>query len=247
MTEANLPPIGGHTHPNGMDTVTGIVSATAAALPLAGQIETRSVDSAEQLPATGQPLVFRSVGWPGSITLALTASAQLPDLVADEPAAALKPAVDSGLSTAGAVGPSTVEPAPAGSTPFVASPHESAPRLFVVTVDGTDALVMAVHEGASYDRPSRDTSVDEDFLRNVHRIRGVDMELSVVIGRTTLTVAELLRIKPGQVLELDRAAGAPADVLVNGRLLASGEVVVQDLDFAVKITSIRDENAEVLG
>ncbi|MFB9071387.1 FliM/FliN family flagellar motor switch protein [Citricoccus parietis] len=73
------------------------------------------------------------------------------------------------------------------------------------------------------------------------------MELSVVIGRTTLTVAELLRIKPGQVLELDRAAGAPADVLVNGRHLASGEVVVQDLDFAVKITAIRDENAEVLG
>ncbi|GAA1131989.1 FliM/FliN family flagellar motor switch protein [Citricoccus alkalitolerans] len=240
MTEANaaLPR---------MDTVTKIVSATAAALPLAGQIETRNATAAEQLPATGQPLVFRSVGWPGSMVIGLTAAAQLPDLVADDPGSALKPAVDSGLSTAGAVGPSSVEPAMAGSNPFAASLGESAPQLFVVTVDGVDALVLAVREGATYERPSRNTTVDEDFLRNVHRIRGVDMELSVVIGRTTLTVAELLRIKPGQVLELDRAAGAPADVLVNGRLLASGEVVVQDLDFAVKITSIRDENAEVLG
>ncbi|MFC0249932.1 FliM/FliN family flagellar motor switch protein [Citricoccus parietis] len=230
-----------------MDTVTKIVSATVAALPLAGRIETRAVSATEQLPATGQPLVFRSVGWPGSVVVGLTAAARLPDLVADDPGAALKPAIDSGLSTAGAVGPSSVEPALAGTNPFAASLGESAPQLFAVTVDGVDALVLAVREGASYERPSRNTAVDEDFLRNVHRIRGVDMELSVVIGRTTLTVAELLRIKPGQVLELDRAAGAPADVLVNGRHLASGEVVVQDLDFAVKITAIRDENAEVLG
>ncbi|MDI3329678.1 MAG: FliM/FliN family flagellar motor switch protein [Micrococcus sp.] len=232
---------------NPMDAVARIVAATAAALPLAGRVETRPVASADQLPAiTGQPMVFRGAGWPGTVVIGLTAAAQLPELIAADPGAALKPAVDSGLSTAGSPGPSTVELAPAGSNPF-AGTGASAPQLFVVSVDGVDALAMAVREGATYERPSRQAGVDEDFLRNVHRIRGVDMELSVVIGRTTLTIAELLRIKPGQVLELDRAAGAPADVLVNGRHLATGEVVVQDLDFAVKITSIRDDDSEVLG
>ena len=232
---------------NPMDTASRIVAATAAALPLAGRVQTRPVTSAEQLPAvTGQPLVFRGAGWPGTVTIGLTAAAQLPELIADDPGAALKPAVDSGLSTAGSPGPSTVEPAPAGSNPF-AGTGLSTPQLFVVSVDGVDALALAVREGIAFERPSRQSGVDEDFLRNVHRIRGVDMELSVVIGRTTLTIADLLRIKPGQVIELDRAAGAPADVLVNGRHLATGEVVVQDLDFAVKITSIRDDDTEALG
>jgi flagellar motor switch protein FliN len=230
-----------------MDTAARIVAATAAALPLAGQIETRQVASADQLPdITAQPLVFRGAGWPGTVVIGLTAAAQLPELIAADPGAALKPAVDSGLSTAGSPGPSTVEQAPAGANPFAGS-GSAAPQLFVVSVDGVDALAMAVREGTAFERPSRQAGVDEDFLRNVHRIRGVDMELSVVIGRTTLTIAELMRIKPGQVLELDRAAGAPADVLVNGRQLATGEVVVQDLDFAVKITSIRDDDSEVLG
>jgi flagellar motor switch protein FliN/FliY len=51
-------------------------------------------------------------------------------------------------------------------------------------------------------------------------------------------VRELLNLQPGAVVELDRLAGSPADLLVNGRLIARGEVVVVDEDYALKITEL---------
>ena len=69
-------------------------------------------------------------------------------------------------------------------------------------------------------------------------LHGVDMEVTVEIGRTRMTVRDLLDLTPGAVLELDRAAGSPADLLVNGRLIARGEVVVIDEDFGLRITEI---------
>ena len=66
------------------------------------------------------------------------------------------------------------------------------------------------------------------------------MTLAVEIGRTRMSVRELLAIEPGAVVELDRAVGTPADVLLNGRLIAHGEIVVVDQEFAVRITRILD-------
>ena len=53
-----------------------------------------------------------------------------------------------------------------------------------------------------------------------------------------MPVRELLDLAPGMVVEIDRAAGAPIDLLVNGRRIASGEVVVIDEEFGVRITEI---------
>jgi flagellar motor switch protein FliN/FliY len=72
------------------------------------------------------------------------------------------------------------------------------------------------------------------------RIRNVEMELTVVIGKTRMTVQNALDLEPGSVVELDRSAGAPADILLNGRLIAHGEVVVVDQDYAVRVTNIID-------
>ncbi len=69
-------------------------------------------------------------------------------------------------------------------------------------------------------------------------LQDVVMELSAELGRTTMTVRELLSLQPGAVVELDRLAGSPADLLVNGRLIARGEVVVVDEDYALKITEL---------
>jgi len=66
----------------------------------------------------------------------------------------------------------------------------------------------------------------------------VEMEVTVEIGRTRMTVGSLLGLAPGQVVELDRAAGAPVDLFVNGTLLARGEVVVVDEDFGFRVTEI---------
>ncbi|MGY1708628.1 flagellar motor switch protein FliN [Geodermatophilus sp. SYSU D00758] len=69
-------------------------------------------------------------------------------------------------------------------------------------------------------------------------LRHVAMEVTVEIGRTRMTVGELLSLHPGEVVELDRAASAPADLLVNGTLIARGEVVVVDEDFGLRISEI---------
>jgi flagellar motor switch protein FliN/FliY len=67
---------------------------------------------------------------------------------------------------------------------------------------------------------------------------GVDMTLTAEIGRARLPVRQVLDLLPGSLLELDRTAGAPADVVVNGRLIARGEVVVVDESYAIRITEI---------
>jgi flagellar motor switch protein FliN/FliY len=79
--------------------------------------------------------------------------------------------------------------------------------------------------------------------RGIEMLHGVDMEVTVELGRTRMAVRDLLALAPGAVLELDRAAGSPADLLVNGRLIARGEVVVVDEDFGLRVTQILDESA----
>jgi flagellar motor switch protein FliN/FliY len=78
-------------------------------------------------------------------------------------------------------------------------------------------------------------------------LRHVAMEVTVEIGRTRMTVGELLSLSPGEVVELDRAASAPADLLVNGTLIARGEVVVVDEDFGLRISEIVTDAATELG
>ncbi|WP_114422472.1 flagellar motor switch protein FliN [Nocardioides houyundeii] len=77
--------------------------------------------------------------------------------------------------------------------------------------------------------------------RGIEMLAGVDMEVTVELGRTRMPVRDLLALAPGVVLELDRAADGPADLLVNGRLIARGEVVVVDEDFGLRITEILDD------
>jgi flagellar motor switch protein FliN/FliY len=73
-------------------------------------------------------------------------------------------------------------------------------------------------------------------------LRAVEMDVTAELGRTRMTLDELLSLTDGAVIELDRAAGAPADILVNGRLIARGEVVVIDENFGLRITEIVNES-----
>jgi len=90
------------------------------------------------------------------------------------------------------------------------------------------------------------TKPEGSVSNRLGRISNVEMALTVEIGRTRLSIRDLLNLEPGAVIELDRSAGAPADVLLNGRLIAHGEIVVIDQDYAVRITKILDV-AEGLG
>lgn len=84
-----------------------------------------------------------------------------------------------------------------------------------------------------------------DMARGMGMLRGVHMEVTAEIGRTRMTVQELLELAAGSVVELDRPIGSPADLLVNGRLFARGEVVVVDEDFALRITEIVESDRDV--
>ena len=74
----------------------------------------------------------------------------------------------------------------------------------------------------------------------------VSMRISVELGRAALTVQELLALGPGSVVELDKLAGEPVDVLVNDRLIARGEVVMVDENFGVRVTEILAPSAAPL-
>jgi flagellar motor switch protein FliN/FliY len=69
-------------------------------------------------------------------------------------------------------------------------------------------------------------------------LAGLQMNVSVELGRTELTVSEVLGLGPGSVIELDRLAGEPVDILVNDRLIARGEVVVVDENFGVRVVEV---------
>lgn len=79
--------------------------------------------------------------------------------------------------------------------------------------------------------------------RDVGLLADVRVEVTVELGRATLPLRTLLSMTPGSVLELDRTADAPVDVLVNGRLVARGEVVVVEGEIGVRISSLVDEQA----
>jgi flagellar motor switch protein FliN len=70
------------------------------------------------------------------------------------------------------------------------------------------------------------------------RVIDVPVELAVEIGRTTMTIGETLSLAPGSIVSLNRLAGEPVDLLVNGKVIAQGEVVVIDEEFGLRITDI---------
>lgn len=73
---------------------------------------------------------------------------------------------------------------------------------------------------------------------NIGLIRDVPLEVTVELGRTQKSISEILDFAPGTIIELDKIAGEPIDVLVNGKFVAKGEVVVIEESFGVRVTEI---------
>jgi flagellar motor switch protein FliN len=79
---------------------------------------------------------------------------------------------------------------------------------------------------------------------DLRRVSEVPLELSVEIGRTQMTVGETLDLRAGSIVTLDRLAGEPVDLLVNGTPIARGEVVVVDEEFGLRVTEILEGDGE---
>lgn len=114
----------------------------------------------------------------------------------------------------------------------------------VFTAPGTQVFDLVSADGTVVARTA--VRIDDEHRsgsptpQRLSRIAGVEMDLVVEIGRTRMPVRDVLSLEPGRVVELDRAAGSPADIKLNGRLIGHGTVVVADGDFAVRVERILD-------
>ena len=77
---------------------------------------------------------------------------------------------------------------------------------------------------------------------NVGLLMDVCMEMSVELGRTKKSIKDILGMGEGTIIELDKLAGEPVDILVNRKIIAKGEVVVIDENFGVRVVEICDKN-----
>jgi flagellar motor switch protein FliN/FliY len=163
----------------------------------------------------------------------IAASVLIQDHLLDQPVAAdgAAPQPEPAASAAQQLADAVVDAAPAPTTPS----HPVAPPAADPTgIPHTPASGPAAGPVSGSVTPLPPS-------RGIEMLHGVDMEVTVELGRTRMTVRDLLALTPGAVLELDRAAGSPADLLVNGRLIARGEVVVVDEDFGLRVTEIIDD------
>ncbi|MFJ8261527.1 flagellar motor switch phosphatase FliY [Rummeliibacillus sp. NPDC094406] len=82
------------------------------------------------------------------------------------------------------------------------------------------------------------TNLKQSEARNLNMLLDIPLQVTVELGRTKRSVKEILELASGSIIELDKLAGEPVDILVNSRLIAKGEVVVIDENFGVRITDI---------
>lgn len=82
------------------------------------------------------------------------------------------------------------------------------------------------------------SATEEEPAANLELLLDIVLTITVELGKARMPIREVLALKRGSVIPLDRMAGEPVDVLINGTLIARGEVVVVDEKFGVRITSI---------
>ncbi|KGI37778.1 flagellar motor switch phosphatase FliY [Clostridium tetani] len=106
--------------------------------------------------------------------------------------------------------------------------HRETPRVQEKPIEVQEAIFQ----------PLQQTSKGEELPRNIDLIMDVPLDISVVLGRTKLNIKEILNLGTGSLIELDKLAEEPVEILVNGKPVAFGEVVVIDENFGVRITDI---------
>lgn len=110
-------------------------------------------------------------------------------------------------------------------SPASETAEESAAATTAVLEDETSSLI-------------RDLEDDVSDAANLDLLLDINLQVSVELGRAGLKFREVLNLAPGSVVELDRQTSEPVDILVNGSLIATGEVVVVDDHFSVRITKL---------
>ena len=130
-----------------------------------------------------------------------------------------------------------VAPAPAGLEVPAPEPAEDDRHLHSVPVPVAQPVTFPTLD----DVPSSPGGSDISLLLDV------PLQVTVELGRTSLRIRDVLELVPGSIVELDKLAGGPVDVLVNGKQIARGEVVVIDEEFGVRITDVASQAKRLRG
>ena len=246
-----------------MSTTTSVESALLAAaaalrtLPIADATPGAPAEGAAALsaaiPGPGSKAITATLAGAGAGTIMVVVSADVATAVENGPvgpqelAAGLEPALVDATS---ALGDYRAEAAQVLDADVALSTAEGSDDVTVVpinTADGTPVASLVLLLEAAAQAPAADSAQFESLsevlvggvaTRAVELLNDVEMGVTAELGRTRMTVRELLSMQPGSIVELDRAAGSPVDLLVNGTLVARGEVVVIDEEFGVRITEI---------
>jgi flagellar motor switch protein FliN len=125
--------------------------------------------------------------------------------------------------------------------PFINNPEETK-----VSAKESKAASRNEHETAETEPADASASVFQEFTspqkvpvhNDIDMIMDIPVQLTVQLGRTKIAIKNLLQLAQGSVVELDGLAGEPMDVLVNGYLIAQGEVVVVNEKFGIRLTDI---------
>ncbi len=151
--------------------------------------------------------------------------------------------------------PPAPEPAPAAPAPqpqMTAPQPEMQPQMAAPQMNmGAQQQPMAGMQ-PMYAMPPQDINIQpaqfQSFMpvqnlngiapENIDLIMDVPLEVTVELGRTSKSIKEILDFSPGTIIELDKLAGEPVDVLVNGKFVAKGEVVVIEESFGIRVTEI---------
>jgi flagellar motor switch protein FliN/FliY len=213
----------------------GVIGTLATAEPLRPGEPTHDAATAE-LDGTAILAPFT-----GSATgeLLLIVDAQL--------GAALRESAVGDLDVRAALDPALQAASAAVGTITLGPAQELDPKLALHRVFGHDDAALLPLHGTSgvqavialgVDAPTAPAEPAAAPADRLDLLRGVEMAATAELGRARMTVNDLLTLRAGAVIELDRSAGAPADLYVNGRLIARGEVVVVDENYGLRITQV---------
>jgi flagellar motor switch protein FliN/FliY len=218
------------------------VALLPASTPLTAGAPTQRADA---VVITGQAVRARFTG-AAQGEVAFIVAQDLVDALADTPMGnldltqALRPALEAAVAT---LGPVVVDPGelmePADAVQAIVQAGGAlVPYTSEENIRAAIGLAVAAQVSSPPPAEEPSSSSGKGSRPGFDLLHDVEMEVTAELGRTRMSVKELLSLTPGAVIELDRAAGGPADLLVNGRLIARGEVVVIDENFGIRITEI---------
>ena len=161
------------------------------------------------------------------------------------PVAAPEPAPAAAPAPAPAPQPMPQQPMPAAAPQMDMSQMQMMPQMGMPQMAMPQMQMMpqmAMQPGMNV-QPVQFQSFAGDFnpmqsQENIELIKDVPLEVTVELGRTSKSISEILDFAPGTIIELDKIAGEPIDVLVNGKFVAKGEVVVIEESFGIRVTEI---------